>query len=293
MRMLPWFVAGCAAFAACVADAHAQGVLYAWEKGTGIYEVDPSGPTATLLGGGAGAWNFPEIEYSYPDEVLCSDPPSGTVWSVSVNTGHIYAGGRLITFPPEGDTITALEWVDRYLQPGLLYAGLTVAGGGDTYLAIFRFDEDNFDVLVIGGPTTIPVAIGGLAYDGETMYALSAGGSRPKLYTIDLFTGIATLLGTITLGGDQAPPMTALEFGSDGYLYALPSTGEPEAGRLLRIDPQTLIATDLGFLGSTGFTSLTAPPADRCNEADLAAPFGTLDFSDVLAFLAAFGEGCP
>ncbi len=28
-------------------------------------------------------------------------------------------------------------------------------------------------------------------------------------------------------------------------------------------------------------------------EADLAAPFGTLDFSDVLAFLTAFGAGCP
>jgi len=27
--------------------------------------------------------------------------------------------------------------------------------------------------------------------------------------------------------------------------------------------------------------------------ADLAAPFGTFDFTDVVAFLSAFGSGCP
>ncbi len=37
----------------------------------------------------------------------------------------------------------------------------------------------------------------------------------------------------------------------------------------------------------------SAPEPDPCSEADLALPFGVLDFSDVLAFLSAFGAGCP
>jgi hypothetical protein len=41
-----------------------------------------------------------------------------------------------------------------------------------------------------------------------------------------------------------------------------------------------------------GGESTTCPdvPAGACNEADLAAPVGTLDFSDVIAFLTAFGS---
>jgi hypothetical protein len=40
----------------------------------------------------------------------------------------------------------------------------------------------------------------------------------------------------------------------------------------------------LAFLGAFG----AGQPV-----ADLAEPFGTLDFTDVLAFLTAFGAGCP
>ncbi len=36
-----------------------------------------------------------------------------------------------------------------------------------------------------------------------------------------------------------------------------------------------------------------APAGEACNEADLALPFGVLDFSDALAFLTAFAAGCP
>jgi hypothetical protein len=36
----------------------------------------------------------------------------------------------------------------------------------------------------------------------------------------------------------------------------------------------------------------TTPPAE-CNDADLAAPYGELDFSDVIAFLSAFSTSDP
>ncbi len=35
------------------------------------------------------------------------------------------------------------------------------------------------------------------------------------------------------------------------------------------------------------------PAGPACSQADLAPPFGVHDFSDVLAFLTAFGAGCP
>ncbi len=35
------------------------------------------------------------------------------------------------------------------------------------------------------------------------------------------------------------------------------------------------------------------PMPDGCSEADLAEPYGVLDFSDVVAFLSAFSVGCP
>ena len=43
-------------------------------------------------------------------------------------------------------------------------------------------------------------------------------------------------------------------------------------------------SSDDRFLGRTG----AGEP-----EADLSEPFGSLDFADVLAFLTAFGTGCP
>ncbi|MFI4898748.1 MAG: hypothetical protein ACIARR_13105 [Phycisphaerales bacterium JB059] len=36
-----------------------------------------------------------------------------------------------------------------------------------------------------------------------------------------------------------------------------------------------------------------APEPAPCSEVDLAAPFGLLNFTDIIAFLTAFGAGCP
>ncbi|MEZ6242607.1 MAG: hypothetical protein R3B57_06135 [Phycisphaerales bacterium] len=50
-------------------------------------------------------------------------------------------------------------------------------------------------------------------------------------------------------------------------------------------------STNMGYRVSE--SSPPAPPADGCGAVDLAPPYGVLDFSDVLAFLIAFGAGCP
>lgn len=54
---------------------------------------------------------------------------------------------------------------------------------------------------------------------------------------------------------------------------------------------------ELGFVNGRMFYRALevepGTPTPGCNEADLAPPFGTLDFSDVIAYLTAFGAGCP
>ena len=70
---------------------------------------------------------------------------------------------------------------------------------------------------------------------------------------------------------------------STGGSFELHGTiGQPDAGGLLSGSAYALTG---GFWGSAG----TGP----CNAADLALPLGTLDFSDVLAFLTAFGVMDP
>ena len=87
------------------------------------------------------------------------------------------------------------------------------------------------------------------------MYGVTSTNSfDAQLVTIDLLTGLGTIVGDILLNGSNIDSMTGLEFGADGNLYAL---WDPDATHLLQIDPTTGAATDLL---NTGFelNSLTA-----------------------------------
>ncbi|MFI4898186.1 MAG: thrombospondin type 3 repeat-containing protein, partial [Phycisphaerales bacterium JB059] len=53
------------------------------------------------------------------------------------------------------------------------------------------------------------------------------------------------------------------------------------------------LAEPLNVLDFTDVLAFLTAFGDRQPSADLAEPFGTFDFSDVLAFLTAFGAGCP
>ena len=152
-----------------------------------------------------------------------------------------------MSFPPEGDVITSMEFVG-----GTLYGGLTTEGGGPTFLSIIDIGTGTVSVV---GPTGFGSPFGGLAYDGSTMYGVSAGGSSGELFTVDLGTGVATSVGFVGFG------TTAREFGTDGILYGAPSTGAGPAGHLLMIDPATGVGTDLGFTGVDGLVALTSIPA--------------------------------
>lgn len=229
--------------------AQADTTLYAWDtNGEVLHSLDTSGPTSTPIGPGNSGVIIAEIEFR--DGVIYgSDTSDNTqLHSIDPNTGLIFDTLTMI-FPPEGNVITSMEFVGD-----VLYAGLTTEGGGPTYLSTVDLGTGHVSVV---GPTGFGHPFGGLAYDGSTMYGISAGGSAGELFTVDLGTGAATSVGLVTVGG-QGIGTTALEFGDDGILYALPNAGESLVGHLLSIDPATAAGTDLG---NTGFTlvALTAP----------------------------------
>jgi hypothetical protein len=248
MKMKSILTALAIAVVAC-GSAHAAD-LFAWDTFTeGLFSVDTTVPSATAIGAGGIESIIAEIEYGggviygadtgTNDELHSINPVTGTLESTLI-----------MTFPAEGDVITSMEFIGD-----TLYAGLTTEGGGTTYLSTVALDSG---VITVIGSTGVESPFGGLAYDGSTLYGVSAGGSAGTLYTLDIGSGAATEVGVVELDG-VGLGLTALEFGSDGALYTLPSQRELLAGNLLTIDPTTAVATDLGFTGEFGLVALTTP----------------------------------
>lgn len=179
--------------------------------------------------------------------------------TISPSTGQVSGISSSLTlrFPAGGgdsDVLTALEFVGA-----TLYAGFTEEDAReDTYLT--TVDLATGDVSIIGA-TGIGSPLGGLAFDPASgvMFSITAGGSVAQLHTIDLVSGAATLVGPVTVDG-AGLGATALEFGPDGVLYALPNRRDPLAGHLLRLDPATGEATDLGDTGIADLNALTSIP---------------------------------
>ncbi len=205
-----------------------------------LFEIDPATAIATEIGGMDGP-ALSELEYgngqiyasntSARNQLICLDPATGQETSIVT-----------LTFPLGGDVLTALEFVGPTLYGGMAEDD---EGGLSSLVTI----DVATGVVTLIGATGIANPLGGLAMSAQgTMYAVTAGGAPGALYTIDLATGAATLVGPVMVEGVTIGT-TALEFGCDGVLYALPNPSELLAGHLLRLDPATGLATNLGDSG--------------------------------------------
>jgi len=217
-----------------------------------LYSIDTATAIATLIGTDFASGDISEIELSAGGVVYAADTGINTLLhTIDPSTGSV-TGTITMTFPMGGNVLTALEFVGS-----TLYAGFTTEGGGPTFLATVDIGTG---IVSTVGATGVSSPLGGLAYDVATsvMYGISAGGSSAELFTIDLSTGAATSVGLVTIGGTTFGGTTALEFGPDGVLYALPNNKSSITGHLLSIDPLTGAATDLGFTGVDSLNALTA-----------------------------------
>jgi hypothetical protein len=230
--------------------AQAQG-LWGYDGGNNdLYTISAAGPTATFVGNDTTSGILAEIEYGGGFIWGSDTGNNANLHKIDPATGLVLSTTTM-TFPASGDVITAMEFVGA-----TLYAGLTTEGGGETFLATIDLGTG---VVSSIGATGSGTPYGGLAYNGTTLYGITAGGSSAELVTLNLGTGAATSVGIVTLGGTTLGA-TALEFGTDGVLYALPNSRSAFAGSLLSIDTTTTIATNLGSFGVSGMNALTAVP---------------------------------
>ena len=238
---------------ACVSGVQADATLFSFETGgaQALHSLDTAGPTSTPIGPGNGGVIIAEIEFGGGVVYGADTGDNHLLHSINPGTGLIF-DTLTMSFPAQGNVITSMEFV-----AGVLYAGLTTEGGGPTYLSTINLASGAVTVV---GPTGFGSPFGGLAYDGSTMYGISAGGSTGQLFTVNLATGAATSVGPVTVGG-LGVGTTALEFGDDGVLYALPNPIHNLAGHLLSINPATAAATDLGDTGYALVALTTPEPA--------------------------------
>jgi hypothetical protein len=212
-------------------------------SGATLYGANRSGALFTIdlaTAAGASVGNLPssstEIEYDGLTGRAFSQLPDGAFagQEFDIATG---AGIGAPIF--NGAAFTGQEFV-----ASTLYATAIMGPGG---LSTLRILDPFAGTSVIVGPTGVG-PISGLAWDGAAglMYGIAGGPAPANLYTIDLGTGAATLVGST---GFQAG---SLEFGPDGALYG-GGTGT-SSGSLFRIDPATGAST---LVGATGFPSVT------------------------------------
>jgi glucose/arabinose dehydrogenase len=210
--------------------------LYGSDTASNYFTVNINTGAASLVGT-LPFGTITEIEF---------DPATGRAFAQEGGVGgqgrgsefNVTTGAAIGSFISNGTTFTGLEWVGS-----TLYGTSIDANSGPSTLR--TLDPWTGATSSIG--LTGVGAITGLAYDQNTttMYGVTgAGGS--DLYTINLATGAATVIGltNITPG--------SLEFGADGNLYA--GGGQGNAGNLYRINTSTGAST---LVGNTGFGNIS------------------------------------
>ncbi len=127
---------------------------------------------------------------------------------------------------------------------GLAYVGSTLYGAsssnGGSPFYLRTLNPVTGASTQIGTGTGITQPIVGLAWNGTTMYGISGNGSA-HLYTINLTTGLATLVGAT---GFRAG---SLQFGPDGNLYE--GGDASNHGNLYQVNQTTGVATLIGPSG--------------------------------------------
>jgi hypothetical protein len=256
-------------------------------SGGNLYRIDAATGAAALIG---------PMGFAAPS--IAVDPSSGVLYA-----GQGAGFPNLYTVDPNTGAATLVGDTGFI---GAAVAGLAFDAAGDLYAAVNAMDDGGTgaDTLAILDTITgVGVAIGtfgggigsgggpggieGIAFDGSgQLYGTSARQSSsdptavPRLYTINVSTGVATVVGPLVnaSGSPPAGGVVGLEFDSGGSLYG--GTGQG-TGNLIRINPATgvfvligpsvsrslasLAFLDCGCFGDEECGDGSACTTDRCN----------------------------
>jgi hypothetical protein len=212
-------------------QAHAA-ILYGHDNmdlfGGELYQIDTVAQTVTLVGADAARQNSgPDIQLSPDNSTIymsragwLDDANDESLFLIDPATG-LHAGTlSLSDFPNttgyNTDTPTALEFVGS-----TLYASFH-KGGPERYDGILgAIDLNTGEIATIGEMSGMNRPTGGLEYVAGTMYAVSSTNNKDsRLFTINLSTGTATLVGKLTLDGVQKEAATALAY-ANGTMYTV------------------------------------------------------------------------
>jgi hypothetical protein len=194
----------------------ADNTLYGLGSTSRLYTINPTTGVATqvgpvfdfLLAGGFFGFDFnPVVDrirvVSDSDMNMRVDPDTGVV----VDTDGITPGTQIDTsLSPSGDVV-AVAYTNNFAA-----ASVTT---------LFGIDATTDSLVMIGGVDGTPSPNGGVVTtigplgvnvggavgfdinaDGDAIMILSLGGNNNEVYTINTTTGAATLVGTITTGGN-------------------------------------------------------------------------------------------
>ncbi|MEP6819193.1 MAG: Calx-beta domain-containing protein [bacterium] len=213
---------------------------------TQLYAATRSGQLFTVnlsTGAGTSVGTLPssgstEIEFNNDTRRAFTQFPDGQFAGQEFD---LSTGAPLGSPVADGASFTGLEWVGAKL-----YGASVTASHGTSELRILDPATGASSLIA---PTGIVDPIAGLAYDdiSAVMYGITGGarGGSSNLVTVNLTTGVATVIGSVGFNGGS------LEFGPDGNLYA-GSVGN--TGNLYRINKATGAST---LIGATGFTNVT------------------------------------
>jgi hypothetical protein len=162
----------------------------------------------------------------------------------------VYPGYNLVNFPdlevPGTWNVVANIAGNQYFAGDFIngdFSTLYVIDYGTT--SLYAIDTATGGVTLIGPSTPY----GGESWTGMTgandgtMYASSTNISRSTLYTIDLGTGVATVIGEIT----NAPAIIDIAINANGEMFGVDIVSDV----LAQIDPATGAGTIIGSLGAS------------------------------------------
>ncbi len=230
----------------CSSALSGAATLYGSNRNGNLFIFDPATGITTFVGGPVTAAGATEIEYDNLGQTAFAQRPDG---GFAGNFFDIATGQPNSPSVPNGAAYNGLEYVGS-----TLYGTAILASGAPSELRTLDPATGNFTLIGVTGVGPIS----GLAYDinTETMYGIAGGPPPAMLYTINLQTGLASVV------GDTGIQAGSLEFGPDGHLYA-GGTGFLSAGTIFRLDPATgevISATDISCEGVTGLMLVVPAP---------------------------------
>jgi hypothetical protein len=216
------------------ASAFASPLSYAIGTSNTLYSVDLATAIKTAIGP-TGVSNFMEGLALSPGNQLFSTDFSGNLYSVSTTTG----------------AATTVGSTGRGNIEGLAYDGSSLLG------ISFSSSPTIFSINTATAATTNVVNVTGVTGVVRAMTVLDSNdvlvaddSSSTFLRSINLTTGVSTLIGTLGPGGQF---ILAMAFGTDGRLYALGSTGNEYI-----VNTGTAALTTVGNTGGDFWLDMTS-----------------------------------